>query len=336
VSWRHSRLCLDEANVLGFRLEITAYLIAHVSGDVRMAGTPRILLDNLYFPEGPRWRVGDDGLGWLWFSDVLAGQVMRVDLQGQTETIAHVPELPSGLGWWPDGTLVVVSLGDGKLMAINADGSLRPVAAMKALDGLCCNDMVLDTHGRGYVGSFKELDESKHPGPGNMPAFSNIHLVEPDPDHPGQARCRIVADRMTFPNGPVITPDGKTYIVAETFAQRISAFDIEADGSLSNRRVWADIGAPTDGMTMDAEGCLWVAIPYYIFGGPGGFVRVCEGGEIVDRIDVDGVGSFACTLGGPDMTTLFLLQSTILGVDRSPGDGRIMVADVDVPGVGTP
>ncbi|MDP6982968.1 MAG: SMP-30/gluconolactonase/LRE family protein [Candidatus Latescibacteria bacterium] len=301
-----------------------------------MAGTPEVLVDNLYFPEGPRWRVGDDGKGWLWFSDVLAGQVRRVDLSGHCETIAEVPELPSGLGWWPDGTLVVVSLGDGKLMSIGDDGEVRPVADMKALDGLSCNDMVLGPDGRGYVGSFQELDEDRLPGPGNMPAFSHIHLVEPDPDQPGQGRCRIVADRMTFPNGPVITPDGKTYLVAETFANRITAFDIEADGSLSNRRVWADLGAPTDGMTLDEEGCLWVAIPYYAYGGPGGFVRVREGGELVDRIDADGVGSFACTLGGPELKSLFLLQSTSLGVERSPGDGRIMVAEVDVPGLGTP
>lgn len=301
-----------------------------------MASTPELLLDNLYFPEGPRWRVGDDGKGWLWFSDVLAGEVRRVDMTGHQETIATVKELPSGLGWWPDGTLVVVSLGDGKLLAINQDGTTRPVADMKANDGLPCNDMVVDANGRGYVGSFGELDEGQTPTIGNMPGFSNIHLVEPDPDRPGEARTRIVADRMTFPNGPIITPDGKQYIVAETFANRISAFDIEPDGSLSNRRIWADLGGPTDGMTMDVEGCLWVAIPYYVYGGTGGFVRVREGGEIVDRIDVDGVASFACTLGGPEMKTLFLCESTILGVDRSPGDGRIRVVEVDVPGVGTP
>jgi len=134
----------------------------------------------------------------------------------------------------------------------------------------------------------------------------------------------------------VVSPDGRTYIVAETFANRLTAFDIEDDGSLTNRRVWADIGAPTDGITMDEEGCLWVAVPYYIYGGPGGFVRVREGGEIVDRIDVDGVASYACTLGGPEMKTLFLCQSTLMGRERYQGDGRIMVVDVDVPGTGGP
>ena len=295
-----------------------------------MARTPETLVDNLYFPEGPRWRAPEGGEGKLWFSDVLAGTVMTTDLAGNTETLAEVPELPSGLGWWPDGRLVVVSLGDGKLMAIGDDGSLTQVADMQALDGKPCNDMIVDAKGCSYIGSFGALDEDKIPNPGNMPEFSHIILVEPD------GSARIVADRMTFPNGPAISADGKTYIVAETFANRVSAFDIGDDGSLSNRRIWADIGAPTDGITLDEEGCLWVAVPYYIYGGPGGFLRLREGGEVVDRIDVDGYSSFACTLGGPDMKTLFLLMSTVLGDERHPGDGRISVVEVDVPGIGTP
>jgi sugar lactone lactonase YvrE len=292
--------------------------------------TPTTLVDNIYFPEGPRWRVGADGVGKLWFSDVLAGEVMAVDLHGNLEKVAEVPEWPSGLGWRPDGTLLVVSIRDGKLLTVGDGGSLSPAGDMKALDGFSSNDMVVDAQGRAFIGSFQELDEMRHPGPGNMPAFSHIIRVDPD------GSANIVADRMTFPNGSVISPDGKTYIVAETFANRLTAFDIEADGSFTNRRVWADLGAPPDGITMDVDGCLWVAVPYYIYGGPGGFVRVREGGEIVDRIDVDGVASYACALGGPEMTTLFLCQSTILGVERQPGDGRIMTVEVDVPGTGTP
>ena len=295
-----------------------------------MTRTPKLLVDRLYFPEGPRWRVGSDGVGRLWFSDVLAGEVMSVDLEGNTEKIAAVPQLPSGLGWWPDGRLVVVSSGDATLMAVGPGGSLTKVGDMKAVDGLNCNDMVVDTSGRAYIGSYQLFDEARHPGPGNMPAFSNIIRVDLD------GKACIVADRMTFPNGAVISPDGKTYIVAESFANRLSAFDIETDGSLTNRRVWADIGAPPDGITMDVEGCLWVAVPYYIYGGPGGFVRVREGGEILDRIDMDGVSSYACTLGGPDMTTLFLCQSAVLGLERHSGDGRIMTLEVDVPGTGSP
>lgn len=294
-----------------------------------MAHNPELLIDNLFFPEGPRWRVDTKGAGKLWYSDVLAGEIRTVDLNGNQQTIAAVPEMPSGLGWWPDGTFVAVSL-DGKLNRIEQDGTVTPVADMHALDGFNCNDMVVDAFGRSYIGSFQELDEGQHPGPGNMPGFSHIILVQPD------GSARIVADRMTFPNGPVISPDGKTYIVAETFANRLTAFDIEADGSLTNRRVWADLGAPPDGITMDAEGCLWVAVPYYIYGGPGGFVRVREGGEIVDRIDMDGWATYACTLGGSEMKTLFLCQSTLIGRERFQGDGRIMVVDVDVPGTGSP
>lgn len=294
-----------------------------------MTRTPELLVDGLFFPEGPRWRVDGDGLGKLWFSDVLAKEIHAVDLNGHLQSVASVPEMPSGLGWWPDGTFVAVSL-DGKLNAIGDDGSVTPVADMHALDGFGCNDMVVDTQGRSYIGSFQALDEMRHPGPGNMSGFSHIILVQPD------GSARIVADRMTFPNGPVISPDGGTYIVSETFANRLTAFDIEADGSLTNRRVWADIGAPPDGITMDEEGCLWVAVPYYIFGGPGGYVRVKEGGQIVDRIDMDGFASYACTLGGPEMKTLFLCQSTLMGRERHPGDGRIMRVEVDVPGTGGP
>lgn len=295
--------------------------------------TPELLVDDLYFPEGPRWRTGPTPK--LWFSDILAGKVMTVDLAGSVETLADVPESPSGLGWWPDGRLVVVSVNDGKLMSVSADGAVTEVADMYALNGQSCNDMVVDARGRAYIGSFGEgLDEDKLPGPGNMPAFSNILLVEPDAD--GRGRARIVADRMTFPNGPVVTPDGRTYIVAESFANRLTAFDIAEDGSLINRRVWADIGAPPDGICLDEEGCLWVAVPYYQYGSSGGCVRLREGGEVVDRIDVEGYGSFACTLGGPDMKTLFMCESTVLGQERHPGDGRIRVAPVDVPGTGSP
>jgi sugar lactone lactonase YvrE len=179
-----------------------------------MARSPEVLLDQLYFPEGPRWRTSASGDGKLWFSDMLAGAVMTVDLQGHSETLAEVPQLPSGLGRWPDGRLVVVSVGDGKLMSIGDSGELTQVADMQALDGLGCNDMVVDAQGRSYIGSFGTLDEDRHPGPGNMPQFSNIILVEPD------GNARIVAERMTFPNGAAISPDGRTYIVAETFANR--------------------------------------------------------------------------------------------------------------------
>ena len=295
---------------------------------------PTILKDGLYFPEGPRWR-GDR----LYFSDVLAGTVHRLDLDGNLETIAAVDELPSGLGWLPDGTMQVVSLQDGRLLACR-DGRTAAVAELRRITGFPCNDMVIDGAGRAYVGSpDTDFDEERLPMPGNMPRLSSIALVEPpapDADWDAPRPTRIVADRVTFPNGMVVTPDGATLIAAETFAGRLTAFDIEPDGSLVSRRVWADLGVPPDGITLDRDGCVWVAVPYYRYGESGGYLRIAEGGELRDRIDVAGYSAYACTLGGRDGTTLFLCESALMGRPRSPGDGRISMVEVDVPGVGTP
>ena len=297
-------------------------------------GEPTILRDGLFFPEGPRWR--DDR---LFFSDILGGTVHSLDLDGTLETIVEVAELPSGLGWVPDGTLQVVSVNDGKLHACR-DGQTAVVADMKQRSGFPCNDMVVDAAGRAYVGSpDTDFDEEQLPMPGNMPRLSSIVLVEPPAagaawDAPRAAR--IVADRVTFPNGMVVTPDGGTLIAAESFAGRLTAFDIQADGSLANRRVWADLGVPPDGITLDREGCVWVAVPYYRYGESGGYLRLAEGGALRDRIDVSGYSAYACTLGGAHGTTLFLCESAVLGLPCRPGDGRIRTVEVDVPGVGTP
>jgi sugar lactone lactonase YvrE len=218
------------------------------------------------------------------------------------------------------------------------DGELKQVADMYERSGLPCNDMVVDERGRVFVGSVGSgVDEAKYPGPGNMPHFSHILLVEfaaGSAATPGQVH--IVADRMTTPNGSVITPDGRTLIVAESFGFRLTAFDIEEDGSLANRRIWADLGVPPDGICLDQEGCIWVAVPYYQYGGAGGYIRVEEGGKVRQRLDVEGYSPYACTLGGAEMKTLFLCESAILGLPRHPGDGRICLVDVEVPGTGSP
>ena len=211
---------------------------------------------------------------------------------------------------------------------------------MKQRSGFPCNDMVVDAAGRAYIGSpDTDFDEEQLPMPGNMPRLSSIVLVEPPAagaawDAPRAAR--IVADRVTFPNGMVVTPDGGTLIAAESFAGRLTAFDIQADGSLANRRVWADLGVPPDGITLDREGCVWVAVPYYRYGESGGYLRLAEGGALRDRIDVSGYSAYACTLGGAHGTTLFLCESAVLGLPCRSGDGRIRTVEVDVPGVGTP
>ena len=307
-----------------------------------IGSSPAVLVDGLHFPEGPRWRStsGDAAgaaAGKLWFSDILAGKVMAVDLEGRLETLAEVPQMASGLGWLADGTLLVVSVQDGKLLALR-DGELSQVADMYDLSRLPCNDMVVDARGRAFVGSVGSgVDEEKHPGPGNMPHFSHILLVDFPPGAaliPG--RVRIVAERMTTPNGSVITPDGRTLIVAESFGFRLTAFDIEADGSLVNRRIWADLGVPPDGICLDEEGCVWVAVPYYRYGSTGGYIRVEEGGKVRQQFDVEGYSPYACTLGGAEMRTLFLCESAILGLPRYPGDGRIFMVDVEVPGSGSP
>ena len=297
-------------------------------------GEARLLRDGLHFPEGPRWRRNR-----LYCSDILAGRVVSLDLDGTLETIVEVDALPSGLGWLPDNTLQVVSVHDGRLLACR-DGRTSVVAEMQRLSGFPCNDMVVDASGRAYVGSPDiGFDEGKLPMPGNMPRFSSIVLVEPPApgaswDAPRPAR--IVADRLTFPNGMVVTPSGATLIVAESLAGRLTAFDIEADGSLANRRVWADLGVPPDGITLDRDGCVWVAVPYYRYGSSGGYLRIAEGGELRDRIDVAGYSAYACALGGRDGTTLFLCESAVLGRPRNPGDGRIRTVEVEVPGVGAP
>lgn len=292
--------------------------------------TPDILLDGLRFPEGPRWR-GDR----LWFVDMFANSVHSTDLAGNVQKVADIP-IPVGLGWAPDGDLLVTSPPEGKLLAVDGGGTVSTRVDLAAL-GFRCGEMVVDDQGRCFAGGslvdveHRPFDESIPPGPGNMPGFGHMMCVDSV-----AGTGRIVADRVTFPNGSVLTPDGKTLIVAETMAFRLTAFDIESDGSLSNRRVWADLGVPPDGICLDEEGCIWVAVIYYQYGGTGGYIRVEEGGRVLEQIDVDGYSPYACTLGGPDRKTLILCESATFGQPRNPGDGRIRVIDVDVPGTGSP
>jgi sugar lactone lactonase YvrE len=273
-------------------------------------------LDGLCFGEGPRWHEGR-----LWFSDFYVHQVRAVDESGKAETIVEVPGRPSGLGWRPDGTMLIVSMTDRRLMRFSG-GKLSIEAELKPLAAGHCNDMVVDAQGRAYVGNF---GYDRHAGE----AQCTTCLIRVDPDR----SVHKAAEELLFPNGTVITPDGRTMIVGETFAHRLTAFDVAADGTLSNRRLWAAIdGCYPDGICLDAEGAIWVSDP---FGRR--VLRVLEGGRITHSVDLSPRGAYACMLGGQDRRTLYVVTNSASGpsvVDRR--DGRIEVARVDVPGAGLP
>lgn len=274
------------------------------------------IIDGLAFAEAPRWHDGK-----LWFSDFYTQKVQCIGADGTLETIAEVPGQPSGLGWLPDGRLLVVSMHDRRLLRLDEAG-LTTVADLSALAPSHCNDMVVDSQGRAYVGNFGFDMFNKEPVRPTV-----LILVMPD----GQAR--VVADDLLFPNGCVITPDQSTLIVAETFGKRLTAFDIAADGALSGRRVWADLGeASPDGICIDAESAVWVASPP-----TSEFLRVRKGGEIVERIAVPNQ-AIACSLGGPDRRTLYMVTGRVSKAQRALAErtGRIDAVRVDVPGAGWP
>jgi sugar lactone lactonase YvrE len=275
-----------------------------------------VLLDGLLFPEGPRWQAEK-----LWFSDMHSLHVMTLDASGKAEKIIEVRGSPSGLGWLPDGRLQVVSMLDRRLLRLDPEG-LVEVADLNHLASFHCNDMVMDKQGRAYIGNFG-FDYTA-----NAPVEpAEIILVTPE------GHARIVADNLLFPNGTVITPDGQTLIVAETFGNRLTAFDIKSDASLRNRRIWAMLeGVFPDGICLDAEGAVWVAAPH-----PGEVMRVLEGGGISDRVSVS-TRPYACMLGGEDRCTLFVCTagSAIPDEVRAMPGGKIEAIEVEVPGAGLP
>jgi sugar lactone lactonase YvrE len=278
--------------------------------------TLKVLTGGLAFPEGPRWRDGK-----LFFSDMHAHQVLAVDMAGKREVVCEVPARPSGLGWLPDGRMLVVSMTDRKLMRLDRDG-LKTVADLSKLAPFDCNDMVVDARGRAYVGNFGfDLHANA------QPRGTTLVMVAPD------GIARIVAEELMFPNGMAITPDGKTLIAGETFGRRLTAFDIGADGSLTNRRVWAELGnSPPDGICLDAENAIWVACPTM-----SEVIRVKQGGEVAERIKVE-TDAFACMLGGADGRTLFVATAPNSDPEkcRASRNGRIETTQVEVPRAGLP
>jgi sugar lactone lactonase YvrE len=275
-----------------------------------------VLLDGLIFPESPRWRDGR-----LWFSDMYSHQVMTVTPEGKTETIMEVPGQPSGLGWLPNGRLLAVSMHERRLLRLDPDG-VKVMAELGDLAPSHCNDMVVDRHGRAYIGNFGFDFLKKEP---ERPTV--LIMVTPD------GGKRVVADDLHFPNGMVITPDERTLIVGESYGRRLTAFSIAEDGSLSGRRLWAHLhGATADGICLDAEGAVWAASPV-----SAEVLRVREGGEITHRIPVQ-TQAIACMLGGEDRRTLFVLTAPLTRKEKALPlkQGRIETVRVAVAGAGWP
>lgn len=256
------------------------------------AGAPKVLLDGLRFAESPRWHEGR-----LWFSDIFAHRVLAVDEDGVAETIVELTDgsRPSGLGFLPDGRLLMANLTQPTVLRLEPSGAVVVHADLGelAIGGL--NDMVVDEIGRAYVGSMG-THGSREPRP--VDADGLIILVEPD------SAARVVADRLDAPNGPVLMDQGRTYVVAEFPAERLTAYDRAPDGSLSGRRVWADLApGSADGIAADSDGAIWTASPW-----TSDCRRVNSDGEVTDVIPLGDKMPLACALGGADGRTLFVLS----------------------------
>jgi sugar lactone lactonase YvrE len=273
--------------------------------------------DQLGFPEGPRWKNGR-----LWLSDMHQGLVLRFDTQGNRTGVLEVPEQPSGLGFLPDGRLLVVSMRDRRLLRLDPEGPVV-VADLSALVPGDLNDMVVDERGRAYIGNFG-YDSAK----GEAPRPTCLVLVTPE------GETRVAADELAFPNGTVILPGNRSLVVAETLGERLTAFDIEEDGSLVRRRVFAELpGRMPDGIAADAEGAIWVSCF-----STDEFLRVRPGGEITHRIAVQGRRAVACALGGEQRRTLFLLtaETTAEALERGISRGFVEQTRVEIGGAGIP
>jgi sugar lactone lactonase YvrE len=286
----------------------------------------RVLAEGLYFGEGPRWRDGR-----LWFSDFYDHAVKSIDSDGSTRTELAIDDQPSGLGWLPDGRLLVVAMHRRQVLRVDPDG-VRLHADLADVASYHANDMVVDTHGRAFVGNFGfPLDEAiRTRGVESVIAdHPTARLARVDPD----GSVHVAATDLHFPNGMVITPDGKTLIVAETLAMQLTAFDIGPGGTLSNRRVWAPLGmrAP-DGICLDASGHVWIANAI-----APECVRVAPGGEITTTVETS-QPCFACMLGGDDRRTLLAMTapSSVADAVSTVRQGRIESAGVGIPGAGRP
>ena len=274
-----------------------------------------ILLTGLAFGEGPRWRDG-----YLWFSDFYRHGIFRVDENGTEELVLEVPTQTSGLGWLPNGNLVFVSMLDRCLKQMDPTGEVSAHADLSHIAGGPCNDMVVGADGTAYVGNFGfEQGED----------FAQATLAIVDAD----GTTRSGPDGLDFPNGTVINPEGNRLVIAESYGRRLLSFDIERDGSLTGRQLFADLGERVpDGICLDVEGGLWGGDPanQSVF-------RVVDGGEITHHIDLE-LNCYACALGGEDRRTLYLVTAPTSGrggaADRR--EGRIERIRGETPGTGSP
>ncbi len=292
-----------------------------------MGRPTRVLAEGIYFGEGPRWHEGR-----LWFSDFYAYAVKSVSLAGDVRVEFEIEDRPSGLGWMKDGSLLVVSMMKRQVLRRSPAGKISRHADLSSIATFHCNDMVVDSVGRAYVGNFGfDLDaEMSERGIASVIAeHSTAKLVCVLAD----GTIRIAASDMHFPNGSVITPDGKTLIVGETLASRLTAFDIHADGTLANRRVWASTAPRVpDGIALDANGNIWIANPV-----AAECALIAPGGEVLEVVDTQ-QQCYACMLGGEDGRTLFMLtaKSSIAHEAAAQPTGQLLITTVDAPHAGHP
>lgn len=286
----------------------------------------KTLMTGIEMGECPRWHDGK-----LWFADWVGERLYTLDNAGNSDVVAEIASLPFSIDWLPDGRLLVVNARQNTLQRLASDGSFELHANLGTLSAFGCNEIVIDKRGNVYVdninfemssGPMKAYRDFQQTG--FRPGF--IALLTPD------GTLRRVAEGLAFPNGMAIAPDNRTLIVAESFSADLTAFDIAADGSLSNRRVWAHIeGQGADGICMDAEGAVWASSGARC-------IRLREGGLVLDEVRLDRM-CFACMLGGEDGRTLFMVANgwtgTIPGRGGEP-TGRVYAARVEVPHAGFP
>jgi sugar lactone lactonase YvrE len=281
-----------------------------------ISSPPHVVMDGVAFPESPRWHDGR-----LWFSDWMAQEVIAVSSEGESEVIAHVDAFPFSIDWLPDGPMLITA--GSLILRLEPDGSLATHADLGELTEFGWNEIVVDGQGNAFVnGAGFDLMGGGEFAPGG------VAVLRPD------GSAERLAEDIAFPNGMAITPDESTLIVADSYGKELVAFDLAEDGGLSNRRTWADLGdGVPDGICMDAEGAVWYAdVPNRRC------VRVAEGGDVLDQVDVDR-GCFACMLGGDDRATLFIAAQEWNGAEAigtGPRTGQVLTVEAREPRAGRP